>query len=109
VGLSITFAAGLLRFDSRGTHDHILLFQIRDCPGNRLARLYLQVLGDNCENAVISLLKFSVFSVRSVHKMHEYRLSLSLCENFISETIDQISIKYETGGKGVALKIVERT
>jgi hypothetical protein len=58
MGLSFTIAAGprqrILKFESRGTHDHILLSQIRDSPNlegqvtvfislrNRVARLYPQ-------------------------------------------------------------------
>jgi hypothetical protein len=59
--LSFTIAAGLasaitLGSESRGTHDHILLHQIRDSPNlegqvlifisprNRVAQLYTQVL-----------------------------------------------------------------
>jgi hypothetical protein len=62
MGLSFTIVAGLasaviLRSESRGTHEHILLSQIRDSPNlegqdavfispkNRVARLYSQALG----------------------------------------------------------------
>jgi hypothetical protein len=62
MGLSFTIAAGLrhaviLRSKSPGTHDHILLSQIRDSPNlegqatvfitpmNRVAQLYPQALG----------------------------------------------------------------
>jgi hypothetical protein len=50
-------SAVILRFEPRGTHDHILLSQIRDCPNlegqvpvfislrNRVARLHPQALG----------------------------------------------------------------
>jgi hypothetical protein len=62
MSLSFTIAADLtntdiLRSESRGTHEHILLSQIRDSPNlegqvlvfisprNRVARLYPQALG----------------------------------------------------------------
>jgi hypothetical protein len=62
MGLPFTIADGPrqrshLRSESRGTHDHILLFQIRDSPKledqvhvfifprNRVAQLYPQALG----------------------------------------------------------------
>jgi hypothetical protein len=62
MGLSFVIAVGPrqrshFRSLSRGTHDHILLFQIRDSPNpegqvpvlisprNRMARLYPQALG----------------------------------------------------------------
>jgi hypothetical protein len=61
MGLSFTIAAGpcqrILRSESRGAHDHILLSQIRDSPNlegqvpvvisprNRVARLYPETLG----------------------------------------------------------------
>jgi hypothetical protein len=53
-------SAVILRSESRGTHDHILLSQIRDSPNlegqvpvfisprNRLVRLYSQALGSLC-------------------------------------------------------------
>jgi hypothetical protein len=55
--LLVLASAGILRWKSRGTHDHILLSQIRDSPNldcqvpvfissrNRVARLYSQALG----------------------------------------------------------------
>jgi hypothetical protein len=55
--LLVLASAVILRFESRGTHDHILLSQIRDSPNledqitvfissrNRVARLYPQALG----------------------------------------------------------------
>jgi hypothetical protein len=64
MGLPFTIAAGIagaviLRFESRGTHDHILLFQIRDSapphlegqvpvfifPRKRVAQSYPQAPG----------------------------------------------------------------
>jgi hypothetical protein len=62
MGLSLTIAAGLasaviLRFESWGNHDHILLSQIRDftnlygqvpvfiCPRNTVGQLYTHLLG----------------------------------------------------------------
>jgi hypothetical protein len=62
MGLSFTIYAGPrhrshFRYESRGTHDHILLSRIRNCPNlegqvpvfisprNRVAQLYPQALG----------------------------------------------------------------
>jgi hypothetical protein len=55
--LLVLASAGILRSESRGTHDHVLLSQFRDSPDtedqvpiyisprNRVARLYPQALG----------------------------------------------------------------
>jgi hypothetical protein len=74
----------ILRSESRGTHDHILLSQIRDFPNlegqvpvfisprNRVARLYPQALGLNLLLQIITVITYR-HGPRRKHRLQQFR------------------------------------